>query len=314
LLFVVVISGQLSCCKREDPVDKDRTALPAFDDLWNYDEPAVTERKFRELLARVQGAAPTEYIGELRTQVARSQGLQQKYADALATLDAVDAELTPRMTTVRVRSLLERGRVLNSSGKAAESVPLFDESLRVAESAGLEYYAVDAAHMLGIATKDAISLEWNRRAIELAEGARDPKAHRWLGPLYNNTGWTYFDMRRYSDALAMFERDLVYRKTNGTKVQIGNARWAVAKVLRHLGRVEESLKLQLELLDDADRKGKDSEGYTHEEIGECLLLLHRDSEATGHFVRAWELLHNDPWLKQDEPARLARLKKLAKLY
>jgi hypothetical protein len=73
------------------------------------------------------------------------------------------------------------------------------------------------------------------------------------------------------------------------------------------------LKLQSELLDDPDRKGKDSEGYTHEEIAECLLLLHRDAEAPMHFARAWDLLHNDPWLRQDEPARLARLKTLGKV-
>jgi hypothetical protein len=43
------------------------------------------------------------------------------------------------------------------------------------------------------------------------------------------------------------------------------------------------------------------------------LLLGREGEATKHFARAWELLHEDPWLRQDEPVRLARLKKLGKL-
>jgi len=36
----------------------------------------------------------------------------------------------------------------------------------------------------------------------------------------------------------------------------------------------------------------------------------KPAEAAPHFARAWELLHNDPWLSRDEPERLARLKRL----
>jgi tetratricopeptide (TPR) repeat protein len=113
-----------------------------------------------------------------------------------------------------------------------------------------------------------------------------------------------------AEALKLFERDIEFRKQTATNVEVGIARWSAAKMLRHLGRVEDSLRLQLELLDDPDRKNNDSEGYTREEIGECLLLLKRPAEAAPYFARAWELLHNDPWLSRDEPARLARLKKL----
>jgi tetratricopeptide (TPR) repeat protein len=144
----------------------------------------------------------------------------------------------------------------------------------------------------------------------MAEAAKDPKARRWLGPLYNNTGWTYFDMGKYSEALGLFQRDIEFRKQTGKNVEVGIACWSANKMLRHLGRVEESLKLQLELLSDPDRQNNDSEGYTREEIAECLLLLKRKDEATPYFARAFELLRNDPWLQRDEPQRLARLKEL----
>ena len=310
ILFITLAGAS---CGKDASVKDDPSNLPAFDDLWNYEDPAGTERKFRELLPHVRESGPPGSAEELLTQIARTQGLQQKYTEALATLDGVDAAIPPDMTVVRVRSRLERGRVLNSSGKPEESLSIFSDALRLAQQANLEFYAVDAAHMLGIAAKGEESLKWNAEAIRLAEAAKDPKAHRWLGALYNNTGWTYFDMGRYQQALDLFERHLEYRKETGDKVQIGIARWSIAKVYRHLGRVEESLKLQLELLDDPDRKGKDSEGYTHEEIAECLRLLGRNTEATPHIARAWELLHEDPWLKQDEPARLSRLKQLGKI-
>jgi len=284
--------------------------LPSFDALWNFDDPAGTEARFRELLPRARESSDPSYAAELLTQIARTQGLQQKFDQAHATLDQVDASLKPEMKVAKVRSLLERGRVLNSSRKARESVPIFKEALRLAQESNLENYAIDAAHMLGIAEQGKESLAWNIEAIRLAEAATDPKARRWLGPLYNNTGWTYFDVGDYSEALKLFERDIEFRKQTATNIEVGIARWSAAKVLRHLGRVEESLRLQTELLDDPDRKNNDSEGYTREEVGECLLMLNRPAEAAPHFARAWELLHNDPWLSRDEPERLARLKRL----
>ena len=284
--------------------------LPAFDSLWDYNDPAGTESKFRELLARASQSSDPSYAAELLTQIARTQGLQQKFAEAHATLDEVDRSLLPAMKSAKVRSLLERGRVLNSSGKAKDSVPVFIEALRLAQESGLENYAVDAAHMLGIAEKGQESLKWNHEAMRIAESANDPKARRWLGPLYNNTGWTYFDLGDFAAALKLFERDIEFRKQTATNIEVGIARWSAAKMLRHLGRVEESLKLQMELLNDPDRQNNDAEGYTREEIGECLLLLKRSAEAGPHFARAWDLLRNDPWLSRDEPDRLNRMKRL----
>src|SRR5262249_13149178 len=113
--------------------------------------------------------------------------------------------------------------------------------------------------------------------------------------------------------LKMFEKDLEFRRQAGATVQMGIARWSIARTYRAQGRVEEALKIQMELLNDPDRKGNDSEGYTREEIGECLLLLGRKSEASPYFARAWELLHNDRWLQRDEPQRLQRLKELGNM-
>jgi len=292
--------------------------LPEFDSLWNYDDPAGTEAKFRELLPKAQAAGDSGHLAELLTQIARTQGLQQKFTDANATLDHADALIQtdhpdPETQTARVRSLLERGRVLNSSKKSEESIRYFEDALKLAENAGLEFYAVDAAHMLGIAAKGEESLRWNEEAIRMSEAAGDPRARRWLGPLYNNTGWTYFDMRRYDDALKMFQKDLAFRTPSGNKVEIGIARWSAAKVLRYLGRVDEALKTQMELLQLPELKGGDNEGYTREEVGECLILLGRQAEAVPHFAIAWQLLHDDPWLKRDEPKRLDRLKRLGEV-
>jgi hypothetical protein len=103
----------LSACGEKNPessIKKEAAVspqLPEFDSLWNYDDPAGTESKFRELLPRAKAAGDDGYLAELLTQIARAQGLQQKFEDANATLDQADALIRPEMKTARVRSLLE---------------------------------------------------------------------------------------------------------------------------------------------------------------------------------------------------------------
>ena len=64
------------------------------------------------------------------------------------------------------------------------------------------------------------------------------------------------------------------------------------------------------LVDHPLRKGRRAEGYTHEEIGECLLLLGRQTEAMPHFALAYQRL-SAPGVVDAE--RLARIRRLAGL-
>src|SRR5688572_21565066 len=84
--------------------------LPNFDELWDYNDPATTEQKFRALLPRAEASADRFYHAQLLTQLARAQGLQRKFDEAHATLDQVAQVDQP---PARVRYLLERGRVFN---------------------------------------------------------------------------------------------------------------------------------------------------------------------------------------------------------
>jgi hypothetical protein len=84
----------------------------------------------------------------------------------------------------------------------------------------------------------------------------------------------------------------------------------VARILRALNRVEEALALQQELQQALEISGE-SDGYVQEELGECLLALGKQAEAAPHFVHAYHALSKDPWLADNEPARLERLRTLA---
>lgn len=169
-----------------------------------------------------------------------------------------------------------------------------------------------AAHMLGIVEKPEEAIRWNERAIGMAEAAESERSRGWLGPLYNNLAWTYNDLGRHEDALALFEKDVTFRESLGRSFEASIALWSKAKTLRLLGRVPEALEIQESLVDHPDRKGKPAEGYTHEEIGECLLLLGRGAKAAPHFAIAFARLGVDPWLKANESERLDRIERLSR--
>jgi tetratricopeptide (TPR) repeat protein len=284
--------------------------LPDFDRLWDYDHPGETERRFRELLPQATASGNTAYLAELLTQIARTLGLQQNFNEAHRVLDQVDAMLADGQARPRIRYLLERGRALNSSGSPDQARPLFVEAWEQAQQAGEDALAVDAAHMVAIVEKGQAALDWNLKALHLAETSSQARARKWLGSLYNNIGWTYHDMGQYGVALDVFQKALRQRETDGDAAAIRIARWCVARTLRSLGRVDEALDMQQALLEEATAAGE-KPGYTYEELGECLLLLGRQAEAGPYFALAYEVLSQDPWLARDEPERLNRLKDLS---
>ena len=278
-----------------------------FDALWDYSDPHQTETRFREILLQIPENNPA-YL-ELLTQIARSQGLQQKYERAHQTLDQVERRLGNYATRAKIRYYLERGRVFNSAGNPEEARPFFEQALDMAKDLAEDFYAVDALQMLAIVAPSASDLDLNLLAIQIAESSDQEKARGWLGSLYNNTGWSYHELGNYTSALDMFQKAEAVRKAKRSVPEIRIAQWCVARTLRSLKRVEEALSKQLALKAEFEAAGED-DGYVFEEIGECLLALDRAIEAQPYFAKAHEILSQDPWLAEKEPERIKRLKEL----
>jgi tetratricopeptide (TPR) repeat protein len=284
-------------------------SLPDLDALWNYDDPAGTEQKFRELLDRSAAAEPG-YRLSLLTQIARAQGLDRRFEQGHATLDEVERSLTPQRVAVRVRYSLERGRLFNSSGDEARSRAIFEEAFQLASSNRLDFYAVDAAHMLGIVSETPeLQMLWNQKALAMAEQSTDPRARRWAGALYNNMGWTYFEQKRYDQALELFEKGVAFRAAMNQPRELRIARYTVARTLRAKNQISEALKLMQSVYDESMAAGE-KDGFFHEELAECLLESGQTEKARPLFKSAYELLSRDPWLMKNEPDRLSRLARL----
>ncbi len=283
--------------------------LEELDRLWDFDDPAGSERRFAELVARAGSEHDRAFLTEVLTQLARAQGLQRRFDDARRTLAAADRALRPGDRRGRVRLLLERGRVDRFEKRDDLGRGAFLDAWELARAAGEDGLAVDAAHMLGIVEPPDIAWEWNERAMELARTSPDPVARRWVGSLANNMGWARHDAGDVDGAIVLFEQSRDAFLADGRADRARIARWSIARCLRSRGDVEAALTLQRTLLDELDALGE-RDGYVLEELGECLLALGREAEARPFFARALAELSVDPAFRADEPERLKRLESL----
>lgn len=226
-------------------------------ELWDFDDPAGSEERFRALAAET--AEPLATYAS--TQVARALGLQERYDEGNAVLDA----LSPADAESRVRVALERGRLLRSAGDEGGSRPHFDEAASTARGAGLEELEVDALHMVALVVEPEGRLAAHHAALARARAAIAPAARDWDASLLNNIGMEHADAGDHAAALAAFEEALEARLRIGDPARTRVARWMVGWSLRLVGEVDPAREVQLALKAELDAIGE-TDPYVDEEL------------------------------------------------
>jgi len=268
-----------------------------IDALWNVHDPVEGEVKLKNAVAEYPGS-----LDELHTQIARSLGLQSRFDEAWDEFLRIPM-VHSRLAEIRMQ--LEKGRLNNSSGKRDDAQPYFLKALELARQEHLDFYAVDAAHMLGIVSEGQESIQWNKLALQLAADSTFKRAQDWKGSLLNNLGWTYFNIGDFDTALTTFDSALDFQKEAGDPVRIRVARRTVARCLRALKRYDEAFAIQNDLIQYPEQ------GYVSEELGELLLVMGRPDEARLRFKKTHELLSQSLDSDPSQANRLARLKELS---
>jgi tetratricopeptide (TPR) repeat protein len=152
-------------------------------------------------------------------------------------------------------------------------------------------------------------VEWTRRGIDLAES--DEGARHWLGPLYNNLGWEFYEAGDYAQALDAFERQLVAREAEDDPQQtIQISRYAIGKALRALGRSGEAIPMLETAVAWADGESA-PDGWFHEELAEEYAAVGRDAEAAEQAKAAIPLLERDDPDFANDADRVTRLRTIA---
>ena len=281
--------------------------LPNFDRLWNWNDVAATEAKFREILPMAERAGDASYHVQLLTQIARTYSLRGKFAECHALLDTVEKMLTPDLKRATARYFLERGRAFNSANQLAKAMPVFTEAWRTAEAGGEMGLEIDALHMLAIAESDPHKkIEWNLKAIGLAEA--NPK-FGWRRPLYNNIGDCYSAVQDYANALIYYKKLIALQSEGGGSPDIYTLK-DEARATRLLGHPAECLTIVKPIFDSMLANGTD-DGWMREEVAESLQAQGKAEDAKPHFVKAYELLSKDDYCINYEQDKLKHLKQMA---
>jgi tetratricopeptide (TPR) repeat protein len=275
-----------------------------FHKQWDFDRPDLSEERFRAIVERPDVDQRVRVEG--LTHLARAHGLQGRFQDGHETLDLAEIELDGPQPRLAARIKLERGRLYNSAGQPDQSISLFLDAWAMAIRAKADDEAIDAAHMLGIVVGDDEGLAWNQRAFKLASASSDPRGRAWRASLANNIGWALFDRNDLTGALDAFRQALRFREEARQPGEILIAKWAVARTLRALDRIEEALAIQEGLQAELSRAGR-TDPYVEEELGECLWAANRRDEAKPWLRGALEGFRADEWMVANEPERLARL-------
>jgi tetratricopeptide (TPR) repeat protein len=263
--------------------------------LWDFDDLELSEARFR---TRLEEETTDAGRAEVLTQLARVEGLRGRFDECDAFLDEAE-----RLGGAEARVQLERGRRERSSGLPGAGLARFERAFELARAGGDDVLAVDAAHMLAIVDDGEA---WTARAAELAAASDDPGVRYWLGPLYNNVGWSRLEAGDAAGALEAFELALASRERDDPRPYPREiARYAVGKALRDVGRPDEAAARLEECVAWAAAEGVE-DGYFHEELAEDYAALGRAADARRQARRALELTSGD-----DDPSRVARLHELA---
>ena len=262
--------------------------------LWDFDDLDATESRFRAQL----GLETTDAgRAEVLTQLARVESLRGRFGECDALLDNAEA-----LGGAEARVLLERGRRERSSGQPGAGLTEFEQAFERAQANGETVIAVDAAHMLAIVDDGEV---WTARGVEIASESDDPGVRYWLGPLYNNLGWSRSDAGDAAGALEAFQLALAAREGDESRPHdIEIARYAVGKALRALNRVDEAAALHEQCVAWAEKAGVD-DSYFHEELAEDYAALGRGAEAQEQAREALAVT------AEDDSPRVRRLRELA---
>ncbi len=244
--------------------------------LWDFNNPALSEQRFKAALAGARG----DDVLILQTQIARSHGLRRDFETARQLLASVQPQLAGASAEARVRHALEWGRA-HASGRhppgsvdgtaKAEARRSWQQGLELARQAQLDDLAIDAIHMFAfIDTAPTQQQQWAEQALAVVLVSPQPAAQRWEASVRNNLGYALQQQGQHAAALVQYQQALALRRAAGNAHNTLAAGYMVAHSLRLLGRGEEALVMQQQLLRDSEALGA-VDAYVLDE----LALLHR---------------------------------------
>jgi predicted enzyme related to lactoylglutathione lyase len=236
-----------------------------------------------------------EVRAEALAQVARSYLIQGKKEAGRPWLDWAREVAEEEMPSGWSRYLGVRGRFEWKDGKLEKATATFKEMYEYCLRHALHSRAVDAAHMVAITAGHEEQVVWAQKGIAAAE---EGNLEGWLGPLWNNLGWTYEEMGHHQEALDALIKAREYHWRVGDEHNKLVADWSVGHAYRMLEQLDEATNWLRPVLAWAERRyarepnpdAAEWVGHTYRELGQIAISRGELSEGLNHLRRAQEKL------------------------
>jgi len=186
----------------------------------------------------VQQAEEEEHqhvLVEALAQVARSYLITDRKEEGRSWLERAEKAAAPSVPLGWSRYLGVRGRFEWQDEELEKATATFTEMYNYCLEKELHSRAVDAAHMVAITAPPEEQIVWASKGIWAAEKGN---IEEWLGPLWNNLGWTYDDLGRYQESLDALLKAREYHWKLGGELNKLIADWSVGHAYRMIGEYQ----------------------------------------------------------------------------
>ena len=316
LAAAVLLTGH-ACAQQEGTALSER--MEQADQLFKsreYDEAGVL---FEGIATEAEAAGDHSTFVEAACMRARSYLIAENRDEGRSWLLKAAAKAVESDPPGWSRYLGVRGRFEWQDGDNEAATDTFREMFNYCESNTLWERAIDAAHMIAITGDREEKFDWSLKGIEMAEkGGMDG----WLGPLWNNLGWNYYDEKRYGEAYDALVKAREYHYKGEGELPKLIADYSVAHVMMVQDRTHEAEAAMLDVLEWATRLEAEGDGSAAEWMGFARWDIGEMAIKTGNREAGVEMLSRalgeieksgmpdwdpDQWKqKQDRVAELRR--------
>lgn len=264
--------------------------LEAADKLFGERQYDDARAKYEEAVKEAADVPDNSLLAEAYAQIARTYGIEGKFEDGRPWLARAKAVASPDEPMGWSRYLGVRGRFEWQDEKDNEKAKrTFIEMYEYCKQAELFSRELDAAHMVAIVGTPDEKVEWSLNAIAAAEKGGEKN---WLGPLWNNLGWTYEERGEYDKMLEALLNARKYHYEAGNEHTQLVADFGVARAYWRNADLTESRKclddarnraLQRHEADPEDTEKGEWVGWGHVYLGDLLVSEDKPAEALQHF-------------------------------
>jgi len=278
-----------------EPATESARLLAEGDKVFSARDYAKATEIYLRAVAAAERANEPVVLVEALSMAARGYLIREQVKEGRPFIDRAGKLADAKEPAAWSRYLGVRGRFEWKEGDKPRAARTFETMYAYCLKHEQYNRAVDAAHMVAIVGTHDQQLEWAKKGIAAAErGGMDG----WLGPLWNNLGNTYLELKRYEDGLDALLKARKFHWKVGNEHSKLVADWAVGMAYQRLGELEKAKQWLRPVLAWAERRLAEKDApdrrewvaLAHAQLGLVARAEGRIDDARAHLDAACPVL------------------------